>query len=267
MPTGSLGTFDNPLEQLHVERVVFEERDSDPPNPDVGDFWFRYDLTPETDQVGELRWYDGTVQSFPVFATGSSASGVEEVIRLQTVNGRGYVPIASPSEAAYSQLPFQHAGSTYGLHNDTEPGAPRPNSVVSRTDDNQSQSQSAKIGLQIESTVEWPEIGVRISANTAGVQSVYIHQASDGALIADKSVSNLGGGDTTTLTANLSANTKYNVVVDADGSNYTDGYYDSPSYPITSGDGQLTIVTGATGETSTNPDAHTIVEVGDVGFN
>jgi hypothetical protein len=145
-----------------------------------------------------------------------------------------------------------------------------PASVVSRTQDNATNnSLTSKSGVRIESTVEWPSIGARLSTNTgAGATTAYIHRVSDGVLMGSTDISALSGGDAFTVDdVDLSPNTAYNFVIDNGGSSYVGGYYSSPSYPYDSPDGQLSIINSGFNDTGTNPNGvFSIVDVGDVGF-
>lgn len=51
----------------------------------------------------EIKSSSGTV-SVPVFSLGSSGGGVYEVVRVQTANGTGFLPLTSQSEAAFPFL-------------------------------------------------------------------------------------------------------------------------------------------------------------------
>jgi len=147
-----------------------------------------------------------------------------------------------------------------------EAGPDIPDSVVSRPTDNKNGSNSNKDGVRIETDVEWPEIDGKISANTSGATRAYIYRVSDGVLMGDTDISSLSAGDvfTINLDTNLVSGETYNFVLDAEGSSWTLGYYDSPSFPYTSDDGNLSIVNGAKDETGTSPTANAIVELGNL---
>jgi hypothetical protein len=129
--------------------------------------------------------------------------------------------------------------------------------------------------LRIESDVEWPDIGAEISSNTSGLTRAYIYRQSDGQLIGETDISGLSAGDTFRFSdVNLDAAdgtdaTKYNIVADAEGSSYTQGFKDSASYPFESADGNLRLINGADDAdgTNNNPGAPNIVRVGNVGFS
>jgi len=143
-----------------------------------------------------------------------------------------------------------------------------PDSVVSRPADNNSANNSNRQGVRIETNVEWPEIGGRISSNTANPTQAYIYRVSDGQLLGNTDISSLSAGDafTISLSSNLIPGESYNFILDAEGSSYTLGFNNSPSFPYTSPDGDLSIVKGADGTSSTSNNVINIVEVGDVGF-
>jgi len=150
-----------------------------------------------------------------------------------------------------------------------------PDSVVDRPNDNQSQSLTGQYGLRITSAVEWGRIGARISANVSGQTTAYLYRVSDGTLLVSKDISGLSAGDAFTIDPepNLqpydgTASTEYNFVLDAGGNSWTAGRLSNndTSYPYTSSDGDLEIINGANGTSSTAAAAYSLVEIGDIGF-
>lgn len=112
---GTYGRPWSPLADVYGKQWAFSPRTSDPSGTEQGDMWLRTDLD-SGDKLATLRFDHGSgVWDVPVFPTGTSESGVEEVLRVQTPNGLGFVPILDNSPA-FSQLGFQHAGTRYGLH-------------------------------------------------------------------------------------------------------------------------------------------------------
>jgi hypothetical protein len=149
-----------------------------------------------------------------------------------------------------------------------------PDSVVSRTNDNSVNSDVAvKLGARIETSVEWPSIGARLSSNTSGASTAYIYRVSDGSLLGSTDISGLSAGESFTVEGvNLqpddgTLSTTYNFVVDNNGSGYAGGYYNSPTYPYDSSDGDISIINSGQGVSSTNPNGiWTLVDIGGVGF-
>ena len=146
-----------------------------------------------------------------------------------------------------------------------------PDSVVSRDADTTSTPNNQKYGLQIETDVEWPEIGAEISANSSRFSTAYIHRVSDGQLMGSTGISSLSSGETfkIVLDSNLVSGETYNFVIDNGGNNYTRGHRgnDKSGYPYTSSDGNLSIVDTALGETSTSINGPSSLQrVGNVGF-
>lgn len=121
--SGSYGTANTPLD-IATQFGYLEPRTSDPTLGSEPLLWLREDLddtnaTPA--EYGTLRYYGGTfVHDIPVYATGSSGSGVLEVLRLQTADGTGYIPIATESDAVHSDIAMQHSSTKHGLHAATE---------------------------------------------------------------------------------------------------------------------------------------------------
>ena len=104
-------------ELFRTERVELETRTTDPQSPAPGERWLRTDLDSKTDKLAELRWHDGSnTNGINVVAPGSTDSGVEEVLRIQTPNGAGVIPaISPPADAAYSSQRLRHDGADHGL--------------------------------------------------------------------------------------------------------------------------------------------------------
>jgi len=151
-----------------------------------------------------------------------------------------------------------------------------PDSVVSRPQDDSKKTISEQRGLNISSTVEWPDIGATISGSTSEATAAYCYRVSDGTLLSSTDISSLTAGDSFVLEGvDLQPDdgtdaTKYNLVIDAEGSDYTQGFTSNVSVPIDSPDGQLTIEGLAVGSQQTftsTPDLLNIVTVGNVGFN
>ena len=146
-----------------------------------------------------------------------------------------------------------------------------PDSVVSRPEDNSDFDQDGKRGVQITTDVEWPEIGARLSSNMGSdATRAYIYRVSDGNLLGDVDISSLSAGDTLTfdLSSDLVSGESYNIVLDAEGSEYLQGINNDPDFPYVSSDGDLTIESAGSGETgSTTGFVSSFSEVGNVGFD
>ena len=144
-----------------------------------------------------------------------------------------------------------------------------PDSVVSRPDDNdEGGDQSVKIGHQIETKTSWPSIGARISNLTSGVTTAYLTDDNNNT-IETTDISSLSAGDAFTFeNVNLEANTKYRIVLDADGSDFTPGINNDiaeSDFPFTSEDIDITarVFDGSTGG-----DQVTMVDdIGNTGFD
>lgn len=144
-----------------------------------------------------------------------------------------------------------------------------PDSVVTRTADNNVVSNTGQYGHRFESTVEWPSIGAEISANCVGQTRAYLYDVDDGnALIEDKDISGLSAGDSFTFDGvNLSPNTTYSILLDADGVEWDAGYYDSANFAYTSADSKLTIKSADFNGSSFTDNAYSFSAIGDVGFS
>lgn len=143
-----------------------------------------------------------------------------------------------------------------------------PDSVVFRPDDTSSGSVTDKIGCRITTDIEWPDIGGKISSNVSGATTAYIYQVNDGSLLGSEDISSLSAGDSFAVSGvdlkpyDGTNATVYNFVLDAGGSSFTNGYYNSASFPYISNDGNLSIINGARRETDTSSAPNNLVEIG-----
>lgn len=143
-----------------------------------------------------------------------------------------------------------------------------PDTLVSRpADDGSFDGNSDARGLRIETSQKWEQIQAKISSNTgSGTTTAYL-QKTDQTVIQTVDISSLGAGDIVTFDqANLTDNTKYDILLDADSSTYQYGQYTSASYPYTSNDGNLKMTTGVTGGGSGLQDsiAFSYVDIGNI---
>jgi len=139
-----------------------------------------------------------------------------------------------------------------------------PDSVVSRDPDNSSAVRQYKTGVRIETSQDWPEIQAEVSANSDNATKAYL-QETDGTVI-DTVSTNLTAGDVVTFdNANLSANTKYDIVADAEGSDYAFGTAQpDDGLPHTSSDGNLSIIAGWNDGSVNNEDTRFFITVGNI---
>jgi len=100
--------------------------------------------------------------------------------------------------------------------------------TVARGSDTTNGFTSNKAGLKINTNEDISQVEIELSDQTSGATTAYL-ETTDGTVLDTSSISN----GKATLTADLSANTDYYVVVDADGSDWTNGYDDSPTFPYT----------------------------------
>ena len=140
-----------------------------------------------------------------------------------------------------------------------------PDSVVSRPeDDGDSNDFSGESGVVIETKSEWPSIGARISNNTVGATRAYLRD-DGGAVISETDISSLVSGDTFTFDdVNLDANTTYQIVLDAEGSDFDHGNFSDTIYPYESPDVDI-IARIFNGEEPVFDDGAPVVCVNDIG--
>ena len=147
-----------------------------------------------------------------------------------------------------------------------------PDSVVSRDPDDDIANRSDTFGIEVSTSIEWPDIGATISQNTVGATRAYIYQMSDGTLIEDTDISSLSAGESFTfgLSEPLTSG-NYSFAVDAEGASYDVGFF-LGNFPYTSSDENISIVGGTDNTdsggapTDSSANAHGLVTVGNVGF-
>lgn len=120
-----------------------------------------------------------------------------------------------------------------------------PDSVVSRPDDSGS-GNNQDLGLQFETSQQWPDFQARISANTSpsSTAEMYIEDTGGTEIVAIDISGNSANDIVTLSNADLAANTTYRIVIrTTDDTDITYGFADA-SYPYTSSDGNLSITAG-----------------------
>jgi hypothetical protein len=106
--------------------------------------------------------------------------------------------------------------------------------TVSRPDDSDAVTNNDNYGgIVITPNTDLKGVTAEVSTNTNSVSTMYLTDTSNTTL---DSASVFGGGDEATLSADLSAGTKYYIYVDEVGATFTLGYAFDPSYPFTSDD-------------------------------
>ena len=147
-----------------------------------------------------------------------------------------------------------------------------PDTSVSRTEDNTSNSDPVEAGLVIDPAQEWPEIDGRLSANISGATEAFVELRDEsepddrGEKIGSVDISNLSAGDVFTidLDQNITGQNEYLIYVWAEGAEYVQGLNDNPQLPHDSDDGNLSIVDGLEGSGPTNSAIYNVVEVGNL---
>lgn len=116
-------------------------------------------------------------------------------------------------------------------------------------------SRSGRWGVRVRTdNYEVYDPVVNISSNTPGATTAYI-ETTGGTVIDSASIS----GGTASFDATLQANTAYDIVVDADGSNYTPGYNACFCVPVTSD--HLNITAGIGPTTNSDQNVYTIRDI------
>lgn len=146
-------------------------------------------------------------------------------------------------------------------------GSTLPDSVVSRPDDNVSGSITRKLGLAFEVSSSFEEVGFELSSNVSSPTRAYLYDNDAGSQLDSVDISTLTAGDAFTISAGYQTGVEYLVWIDAEGSNYTFGYYDTPSFPYSSTDVDITAGADEDEADNTRSDnVYNIVSVGNVGF-
>ena len=142
-----------------------------------------------------------------------------------------------------------------------------PDSVASRPNDDSTQQRDGTEGLEIEAKDNWPSIGCRISENTSGVTMAYLEETNE-ELIQSVDISGLSSGESFTFEdVNLLEGEKYFIRLDAEGDEYTLGFYDEPGgYPFESDAVDITGRVNDDGNVDTDR-PRSINDVGNTGFD
>jgi len=142
-----------------------------------------------------------------------------------------------------------------------------PDSVVTRPTDDKEDSRTAKEGLEIKATSNWPSIGAELSANTASVSTAYLQDA-NGNQIQTTDVTGLSGGDAFTFNgAGLQSGNKYRILVDNDGASWTLGFRGGEAaYPYTAADVEITAFVENNDQVGTSNAVRALNNIGDTGF-
>lgn len=229
-------------EKLRTERYQFTTRTTDPANTREGEGWIRSDISPETDQIGTLRFDTGGGSTFdlPIFdasaASSKTGSDVEAHLRVTVGSTQGFVPTTDDG-AAFPKVGVYEGGVRYGAHDPLELNA-IPDSVVSRPDDDSTFTQSISAGLVIQPASDFDAIAARISANTSGTTRarLYDYDPNVDAYVMTVDISGLSAGDTFSFDYNFKAGSEYGFELDDDGVSYRSGFITAIAYPYTSSD-------------------------------
>jgi len=151
------------------------------------------------------------------------------------------VATAQPAAAASSNLvvasevttesEFAAGTLTNVTTTSTGDGSIRIGETITRQEDDYVESgNTAKQGLEITPKTDLDGVSVTVSRFTSGATTAYL-ATSDGTVVDTAPINN----GKARLTASLSADTKYHVLLDAGGSSYQIGSRSSSSYPISGG--------------------------------
>lgn len=138
-----------------------------------------------------------------------------------------------------------------------------PDTVTSRPNDDSTDSSgtiTSKRGVEIDPNGDFRAVGARISQNTSGVSRAYLRRVSDLTTLDETDLSGVSTGDAFRLDADINQGTKYEIVVDAEGSSYTLGFASNTSGTTYTGE-DIDITDGRAGGSSNNTQA--VNDVGD----
>lgn len=141
-----------------------------------------------------------------------------------------------------------------------------PDSVVSREQDDSTNDRPEKMGLKIEVHSDWSSIGARISENTSGTTRAYLWDDSKSE-IESVDISSLSAGDAFTFDdVNLESGNQYFIVSDAEGSEYTGGFFFGGNFPYETSDIDIIGRYDGRNDVTDTKDPFNINDIGDVGF-
>jgi hypothetical protein len=114
-------------------------------------------------------------------------------------------------------------------------GAAIPDSQVLRSADTNSTSGSGDAGPVINPNVDLNGVKAEISENTADATAAYIRDSNDN-ILGQTDISGLSSGDTFQIDGvSMTSGSDYLLTLDAEGSQWTVGFYESPTYPYETG--------------------------------
>ncbi|SEL99728.1 hypothetical protein [Haloferax larsenii] len=194
-------------------------------------------------------------------------------IRIEDSTGK-YVTTLDVNQA-YTELIYQDTQwliktskgeGIWRTESDPQADITIPDSVVSRPSDNGSNPSTDNLGLKFSTSQEWPDFQARLSNNTAPITGTeLVIGDTNGTDIASVDVSNKSANDVVTFNGvSLSANTSYSMFIRKANSEEV-GWYDSPSFPYRSNDGNLSIDSGwADGDGTRSDYVWGIAEIGNI---
>lgn len=159
-------------------------------------------------------------RAYQAEATPTAPVGRREYLR----SGVGRTGVGELIERVIGGLGFVHPGAAGAGVKGAGGGAAIPDSVVSRTDDNNTASVSSIRGIEIQPNDDFGEIGARISNNTSNATTAYALKSSDFSVMESVDISTLSAGDAFSIGANFQSGTNYIIGVDAGGSSFTVGF-------------------------------------------
>jgi len=142
-------------------------------------------------------------------------------------------------------------------------------SATSRDADVGSNTQNVSsrlLGVAFTVLSEFSKVGFKLSSLTgSGHSTAYLYDNDAGTQIGTADISSLSGGDTFSISADYQTSTEYLIWIDGAVDAY--GFNDSPSYPYTGPDIDITAGADDNETNNTRTDlAFSIVTIGDVGL-
>ena len=139
-----------------------------------------------------------------------------------------------------------------------------PDRVVSRTGDNNANTDSFNVGLKFTTSQEWGQFQAKISANhNTGSDSTLEIDEVGGVNLVSKDISGNVAGDVITVDVSLNPDSTY-YIYDKTTNSRSYGFNDFPTYPYTSNDGDLSITAGYQNGSEFSGYAFAFVKIGNI---
>jgi hypothetical protein len=229
-PRGQVGTEKNPLDALHTEELNGGVTGDNAVTDLLGNGLaiFSGSLGVDLTQVGS-----GTGVLDSISSSGVEYRSLSGTDGLTIAENDGTISVGSTATTTETISSFTSgdlaSASIVTISDGNLEGGSQQSSTADRLPDDGTfgNQNGSRYGVEIEPQADLASISVTISSNTSGESTIYLVDTGLNTIAQEPSP---GAGNSVTLTADLSAGTKYGILVDADDG----GDRNDASFPFTS---------------------------------